>query len=179
VPTATVAARCSVSVTSETSRDFPTPAGTEDGEELARAVGDRRLEGVEELAALGVAVDHRRVRALRSRPRVRRHREQAEGLQVSALALDGQRRDRLGLDRVADQAIGVAAKQDVPGARRLLEPSADVDDVAGREEAARGRDAGDGLAGIDPDAHRQVDAALTTQLVAQASLIGHGVAAQV
>jgi len=130
--------------------------------------------GVQELPPLGLAIDHRRARALRSPTRVARDGDQAEGLERRALALDRQRGDRLGVHRVAHKAKGVAAEHDVARTGGLLEARGDVHGVARGEGAAgRGR-ARDGLAGVDPDAHREVEIALPAQLTAQSrDLLAH------
>jgi hypothetical protein len=65
---------------------------------------------------------------------------------------------------MTNEAIRVAPEQDVTGTRRLLEPGSDVHRVAGREGASGRGCARDGLPGVDPDAHRELDAALATQL---------------
>ena len=113
------------------------PGGAEHGEQLARAIGDRLMESVEQPPPLALAADHRRARALSPPPRVGRDRQQPEGLERRALALDRQRGDRLGVDRVTDQPERVAPEQDVAGTRRLLEPRGDIDRVAGGERARR------------------------------------------
>ena len=74
--------------------------------------------------------------ALGSPARVGCDSNKAEGLERLALALDRQRGDRRGLHRVTDQAERVTPEEDVSGARRLLEPRGDVDDVPCREGAA-------------------------------------------
>jgi hypothetical protein len=132
------------------------------------------VEGVEHAAPLAAAADHRRTRALRPPLRVGGDGPKAEGLERRALALDRQRGDRLRVHRVTYEAERVVPEQDVSGACRLLEPGGDVHGVARREGAAgRGR-ARDGLAGVDPDAHRELDTALVAQLAAQGrDLVAH------
>src|SRR5919197_5781032 len=125
------------------------------------------MKGIEHTAPLALAPDHRRPRALRSTPRAGRHAHKAERLERRALALDYQRYYRLGVHRMTDQAERVVPEQDVSGARRLLKPRRNVHDVTRRKRASgRGR-ARDGLAGVDPDAHRELDATLAAQLAAQ------------
>ena len=75
---------------------------------------------------------------------------------------------------MTDQAEGVASQQDLPRAGRLLQARPHVDDVARGEEAPRGSDPGDGLAGVDADAHRELDAPLVAQLaVEHGDLVAH------
>ena len=122
------------------------------------------MERVEQATPLALATDHRCPRALWSPAGVGCDRKQAVGLERLALALDRQRGDRLGLHRVTDETERVSPEEYVSWARRLLEPRRDVDDVPCREVASTWAGAGDGLAGVHSDAHRELDTALSAQL---------------
>jgi hypothetical protein len=148
--------------------------GPEHGEEVARRVRIGRLEGLEELSELALAADHRRVQAAGDRPDHLAHAEQAEGADGLRLALRLERRGLLGLDRIADQAVGRLADQDLAGSRALLEPGRDVDGVAGNERGVGRGAAGHDLAGVHADPHLDRDAAVAFELLVQrGELLAH------
>ena len=149
---------------------MPTPAAPSTVQQLARALRDRALERGANApllltrSTIAVPVRAGRGGASRATPSSRKR------LDRLGLALDGQRRDRLGLDGVRDEPVGVAAEQDLARPRRLLEPRRDVDRVAGGERAAGDGRAGHRLAGVEPDPDRELDAARAAQLLVQ---LGH------
>ena len=108
---------------------------------------------------LFAAADERRAGLSRQLP-VRAHLEQPESSQGLGLALRRDRRDRLDLDGVPHQPVGLLAEQHLARGGRLLEPGGDVDRVAEHDRVARGehlaprRVAGDDLAGVHPDPDR-------------------------
>ena len=69
-----------------------------------------------------------------------------------ALALELDRRQRLDVDGIPNVRKRRLAEEDLAGPGTLLEPSCDVDCVAGREPLVG---SGDDLARIDPDPHRK------------------------
>ena len=70
---------------------------------------------------------------------------------------DGDVRGVAGLDGVADEAPGRLADEDLARVGRLLQAGGDVDRVAGGPRAAGPRLADDHLAGVDADAHRDLE----------------------
>ena len=174
-PAATVARSPSASVTSATSRDLPTPAAP-------RTVSSWQDRCSTACSNASVSCARSRTRpTIGARWRCGRPEasdateQQSERRQRRCLALDRQRCDGFGLDRVPHQPIGVAADQDVARPRGLLEPGGDVDDVARGEEAAGRGVARDRLARVHADPHAELDAALRSQLVAEGGdLLAHG-----
>ena len=74
--------------------------------------------------------------------------EQPVGGHRLRLALEVERRNRLDLDRVADEPVGQLSEQDIPGAGGLLEAGSDVDRVP-RDEPLTGSDVpGDDLSRV-------------------------------
>ena len=105
--------------------------------------------------------------ATRSRARGVASADQAVGGHALGLALQLERLDRLGLDRVAHERVGELAEQRLLRRRGLLEPGGDVDRVAGREPLVAGGLAGDDLAGVDAGADRHRDAVVALELDVQ------------
>ena len=73
--------------------------------------------------------------------------ERADGLRFP---FENKRLDRLDSDGVADEAVRLGSDEHLSCAGSLLEPSSDVDSVAGDERLTFTAD--DDLAGVDPDA---------------------------
>ena len=136
----------------------------EDRDQARRARVDRLQEDAVDGGELVLAADHRAVCA----PDVAVQalgRDQPVGRHLLALALERERLDRLGLDRVAHQAIGARAEVDLVLGRRLLEPGGDIDRVAGRELLLGRRIVvGDDFAGVDAGAVREDDAVARLQI---------------
>ena len=107
--------------------------GAEDREQLTRAVGDRGLERLPEPGELPLPADHRRVQTTRDSGDPGRHLDQPERGERLRLALDIERRDRLGDHGVPDEAEGLLADQDGARLRGLLQAGGDVHGVAGDE----------------------------------------------
>ena len=84
-----------------------------------------------------------------------------------ALALEDQRRDPLGGDRVPDQPVGRLAEQHLAGGGDLLQAGGHVDGVAQDQGVADGRVAGDDLAGVDAGAGLQPVPPVALQLVVE------------
>ncbi|MCI0583635.1 MAG: hypothetical protein L0227_12245 [Chloroflexi bacterium] len=63
--------------------------------------------------------------------------------------------------------MGSFAQQDLAGACGLLESGRHVHSIAGHRGSRAGTPGGDDLAGVDADTHRQADATLGLQTVAQ------------
>src|SRR4029079_1661073 len=82
----------------------------EDREQLARPVALRLVEGVPQPPELRLPADERRVEPARE-GLVAVNRDQAMGAQRLALALQLERRDRLGLRRVAREGESLVAAQ--------------------------------------------------------------------
>jgi hypothetical protein len=124
---------------------LPGPGGSKDGEELAGAVrGGPRVRALEE-RSLRAPADHRGIEPPGP------HRGERGDLQGPVrgnglgLAPQGQRLDRLGDDRVADQAVRRFTKEDLPAPGCRLEARRRVHGVpderrpvAGDEDLARG-----------------------------------------
>ena len=128
---------------SATSRDLPTPAGADDGDELAAAASPRRApRRLRAAVELLLAPDERRVEAPLARPSAETATSRQAGT-GSALPFSVERLDGLGLDRLPREPQRPLAEEDLAGPRSLLEPGGDVDRVTRREPL---RGAGDDLA---------------------------------
>ena len=131
----------------------------EDGEELARPVGDDALEGVAEQAQLAHPTDQRRVEPAQVRRGVGVDALEPVGAHRRGLALEVELDRLVHVHRVADEAVGGSRRAGSrPGCGRLLEARRDVDGVAGHERLARRRVAGHDLAGVDARAQADVHA---------------------
>ena len=127
----------------------------EHGQQVAAAGADDPLVHPGEQAQLGLATHDRGVLAAGVAGGARVDLAQPVGDHRGALALEEQRRDPLGGDRVPDQAVGRLAEQHLAGGGDLLEAGGHVDGVAQDQGVADGRVAGDDLAGVDPGADLQ------------------------
>ena len=85
-------------------------------------------------------------------------------LTTSALPLERQRFDRLGLDRSLREAARLLADQDLARLGRLLETCGNVDDVARSQPLLGSRD---DLARVHAGAELQRDAVVALELVVQ------------
>ena len=155
----TIRARSPIrAASSAVSRDLPTPASPTTVTSRQPPPPTRVELGLEQRELLAAA-DERRAAPARQRP-VRAHLEQPEGGQRLRLALRRDRRDRLDRDGVPHEPVGRLAEQHLARRGRLLEPGGDVDRVAEHDRVARGEHlapgsvAGDDLAGVDADPHR-------------------------
>jgi len=84
-----------------------------------------------------------------------------------ALALDGERLDRLRADSVAHEPEGRLTEKDLAGLCCLLEPGREVDGIAEDERLARRRIARDHLTGVEAGASRETNAPRPFKLVVQ------------
>ena len=135
-----------------------------DRDDRAAAVGDR-LAGLVEHRELARAADDLHHRAdLGGPPRAGHARGAQRALDAAQLDLS----ERLELDAVLHLALGLGPDHDAAVRRELLEPRGDVGGVAERVVAigavvvVREHD----RAGVDRDAHEQVDAVAALELVA-------------
>ena len=83
------------------------------------------------------------------------------------LALQRERLDRLGVDRVADQALGGVADQDLAGLGGGLQAGGGVHRVAGHAADVRGLGADEHLAGVHADPAGESDAVVAFELVVE------------
>ncbi len=127
-----------------------------EGEKGRPPFGARRRPGPLQCQELEIAPDERRVRPATAADHARITASRRPRLDRSALALDLEGDRRPELDRVADEGDGRLPEEDVSDRGGSLQPRGDVDRIAGHERPALGRLAGDDLAGIDPDADREV-----------------------
>jgi hypothetical protein len=93
--------------------------------------------------------------------------EQRERRDKLRFPLQGQRRDRLGADGRAHQAVRRLSEQDLPGRRRLLEAGCDVHGVTGHQRLSLGLFARYDLARGEPDPRRDPHATVAFELVVQ------------
>ena len=130
---------------------LPGTGGAEDGEQQARPVLHRALERTLEVFELALPADDRRRERSRRRRRSREDADQSIALDRLRLAFHGAGFDRLDIDRVADEPVGVGADQDLARLRGRLQASRGVDRVSGHAaEIGRPRSHED-LAGVHAD----------------------------
>src|SRR2546423_15716558 len=115
---------------------------------MAGALAHCPLVRLPQSGELPLAPDHRRVETARPARKVLLERQQAEGADRIALALELERLDRADAHRVPDESVGRLAEQDLARRRRFLEALGDIDGVAGGEALAAPRVPGDDLARI-------------------------------
>jgi hypothetical protein len=101
----------------------------------------------------------------------RQHDQQAVRLDGPSLSLQGQRADLLDVHRLADEAVGGLAQDDLPGPGRLLQVSDDVHHLA--RELARTVGPGHDLPGLDRGTQEQAEGRVPFELLVEA---GHPVA---
>ena len=135
-------------------RDLPTPAGAEDGDELAGAALDAPASNAcSSVASSPLAADERRVEPARPARRApastSSSRQAATG---SALPFSASGSDALGHDGVADEAVGRLAERISPGSAACSSRAATLTASPVDERLRRGRVAGDDLAGVDAGA---------------------------
>ena len=145
------------SQSSRTSRVLPTPASAM----IVTRCGSPLLDATARRSRAAARARRRGRRRRRCSPPTPRGRisvsapqeRHADDAAVLALRLDASRLAEL--ERAAHERRRALADQDLARRRRLLEPSCDVDGVAGDERAALARPADDDLAGVDADAQRR------------------------
>ena len=140
------------------------PAGPEHHDALRAALVGDALEGLAQLAQLGLAALQR----AQVRGSQLAGADQPPGGQRLRLAAHGQGLDCLRLELVADQPAGGVADQRLARRGRLLQAGRHVDRVARDERLARGRVPGDHLAAVDARADRDLHAPLALELAVQA-----------
>ena len=139
----------------------------EDRQQPAAAFLRHLLERIAEGGELGAPADERRVVPARVAGGALDHREQRERLDRIALPLRGQRLVRLENRCVRDQTPRRSADEHLARAGGLLQPLRSVHRVARDERLAARRVTGDDLAGVDPDAHVQLDAQPAREVLVQ------------
>ncbi len=146
---------------------LPDPRWPEHGDHLTAPGAHRPVEGVVQGAVLLGPSDQRHV--LASPPAVEgvEHPQQAVCRHRLGLALGPHVRNRLDLDRVADQGVRRRAEQDLPVSGRLLQARGRVDRVAGRERAPCPSRAGHHRSGVDARPDRQPHTEFGKQLPGQ------------
>ena len=110
---------------------------------------------------------HERAARRTARPDVRLEAEQPPGLDLGGAALQRERLQRLGLDELPHERVGVLPEQDLALGSGSLEPRRDVERVAGGERRSARAGAEEHLAGLDAELHRDSHSALALQLGAQ------------
>jgi hypothetical protein len=106
------------------------PGSAEHDREDAAAPADGLFHGAAKKRELGASADHRRIQVASMACHVGSDAEQPERGNRLALALQRKRRHRLDGHRVADEPPGPLADEDLPGTRRLLQPSGHVHRVS-------------------------------------------------
>ncbi len=130
---------------------LPGTGGAEDGEQQACPVLDRALERALEVFELALPADDRRRERSRRCRRSREDADQSIALDRLRLAFHGAGFDRLDIDRVANEPVGVGADQDLARLRGRLQASRGVDRISGQAaEIGRPRSHED-FAGVHAD----------------------------
>ena len=137
---------------------LPDPADPQHGEQLARLIGHRAIEGTQQERELALAPDHGSVEPPGEPDGDRIHLQDPIRRQGLALALQRERLQRVGQDRVTHEAIGGLADQDLARPGSLLEPRRDVHGIAGAELGRRTRLGDHDLPGVQPDTDLDLDA---------------------
>ena len=119
----------------------------------------RRADLIAQELQIVVATDERS----RGRALAAGQGDQPEGRHPLGLALQLQRLDRLGLDRVADEQVCERAQERLHRRRRLLEPRRHVHGVTGRKPLVPGRLVGHDLAGVHAGAIRHRHAVVAVE----------------
>ena len=135
------------------------PGVAEQGRHPARPAADRLLVRGAQLVELRLATDQRALRLAE----VRRHRPESGQLICRhglGLALEGQWRDGLDVDRMSRKPIGQVADDHATGGGGLLQSGRDVDRVARDQALAEARIAGHHIAGVDADRDVELHAPL-------------------
>ena len=127
----------------------------------------RSLERVLEKSELPFSSDHRGVEPSRVREDAGQNLEQPMGPNGLFLALDRDRPELLGADRVARKLVRRLADQDLSGRSGALEALGDVHRVARDERGAIRRITRDHLAAVHPHPHRDRDAERLLELDVQ------------
>ena len=144
---------------------LPDPGRAEHADQVAGALGGRPLEQLLEQLLLAAPPDHGGDRPPGPAGAVGEHLQQPPDVLRLGCPLDRQRPGRLGLDRVDDQPVGLLAEQDLAGPGQLLEPLGQVDGRAGELLLQGAGVADQHVAGVDAEAHVELEAALLAHLL--------------
>jgi hypothetical protein len=145
------------------------PGGAQHGHQPAGALGHHSVEGVQQQLAFRLAAHHGDVAAPGVARNIQAHPQQAPGRHLLRLALEGQRRDRLGLDRIPHQLPRRLADQHLAWGSRLLQARGHVYRVAQHQRAASPSAPGDHLPGVHPGANAEGHAPVALQLLVELS----------
>jgi hypothetical protein len=146
---------------------LPHAGRAEEREQVRGPLADGAVECTLHEVELVLASNHRRVEMPRVALAGLSDRREPEGRDGLGLALQVERGDGLGLDRVPDEAVRRLAEEGVPWFGGLLEPGGDVHGVARDEPLAGGRIAGHDLARVHADAGREANAVVALELGVQ------------
>ena len=130
---------------------LPGTRGAEDGEQQARPVLHRALECTLEVLELALPPDDGRRERSRRRRRSREDADQSVALDRLRLAFHGTGFDRLDIDRLSNEPVGVGTDQDLTRLRGCLQPGRGVDRVSGHAAEIGRPGAHQDLAGVHAD----------------------------